>query len=40
MVAEGDRLVGIIALKDLRGLLAAKVDLEGESFHKSTPSHS
>jgi Zn-dependent protease/predicted transcriptional regulator len=40
MVAEGDRLVGIIAQKDLRGLLAAKVDLEGESFHKSTPSHS
>jgi Zn-dependent protease/predicted transcriptional regulator len=40
MVAEGDRLVGVIALKDLLGLLASKVDLEGEAFHQSTPAHS
>ena len=40
MVAEGDRLVGVIALKDLLSLLAAKVDLEGENFHPSTPAHS
>lgn len=32
MVAEGDRLVGVIALKDLLALLAAKVDLEGDAF--------
>lgn len=35
MVAEGDRLVGVIALKDLLALLAAKVDLEGDKFRSS-----
>lgn len=40
MVVEGDRLVGIIALKDLLGLLAAKVDLEGEGFRHYKPAHS
>ena len=39
MVAEGDHLVGIIALKDLLGLLASKVDLEGENFRHTTPAH-
>ncbi len=39
MVVEGDRLVGVIALKDLLGLLAAKVDLEGEDFHPYKPAH-
>jgi Zn-dependent protease/predicted transcriptional regulator len=32
IVAEGDRLVGIITLKDLLSLLAAKIDLEGGSL--------
>jgi len=32
MVVEGDRLVGIIALKDLLGFLSSKLDLEGRSF--------
>ncbi|HTQ57963.1 MAG TPA: site-2 protease family protein [Bryobacteraceae bacterium] len=32
MVTEGDRLVGVISLKDLLNLLAAKVDLEGDNF--------
>jgi CBS domain-containing protein len=40
MVAEGDRLVGVIALKDLLGLLAAKVDLEGQNFTNHSPAHS
>ena len=30
MVVEGDRLVGIITLKDLLGFLSVKLDLEGE----------
>jgi CBS domain-containing protein len=29
MVVEGDRLVGIIALKDILGFLSLKLDLEG-----------
>lgn len=29
MVTEGDRLVGVITLKDMMGLLAIKLDLEG-----------
>lgn len=29
MVVEGDQLVGVIALKDLLGLLSMKIDLEG-----------
>jgi Zn-dependent protease/predicted transcriptional regulator len=29
MVVEGDRLVGVISLKDMMGLLSIKVDLEG-----------
>jgi Zn-dependent protease len=33
MVAEGDHLVGVLALKDLLGLLAAKADLEGDNVH-------
>jgi len=37
MVAEGDRLVGVIALKDLLALLAAKVDLEGPNFTTTGP---
>jgi Zn-dependent protease/predicted transcriptional regulator len=37
MVAEGDRLVGVIALKDLLALLSAKVDLEGDAFRSSRP---
>lgn len=40
MVAEGDRLVGVISLKDLLGLLAAKVDLEGDNFHHYGPAES
>ena len=40
MVAEGDHLVGIIALKDLLNLFASKVDLEGENFRHVTPAHS
>jgi Zn-dependent protease/predicted transcriptional regulator len=40
MVTEGDRLVGVIALKDLLGLLAAKVDLEGETFRHYRAVHS
>ena len=28
MVTDGDRLIGIIALKDLLGLLSLKIDLE------------
>jgi len=40
MVAEGDRLVGVIALKDLLALLAAKVDLEGPNFGNHRPAHS
>ena len=31
MVVERDRLVGVIALKDLTGYLASKLDLEGDS---------
>jgi Zn-dependent protease/predicted transcriptional regulator len=30
MVADGDRLVAVIALKDLTGFLAAKLELEGD----------
>lgn len=37
MVAEDDHLVGVIALKDLLALLAAKVDLEGDKFRSSRP---
>jgi hypothetical protein len=40
MVAEGDRLVGVVALKDLLALLAAKVDLEGPNFSNHRPAHS
>ncbi len=29
MVVEGDRLVGVISLKDIMGLLSLKIDLEG-----------
>jgi predicted transcriptional regulator len=29
MVVEGDRLVGVITLKDMMGLLSLKIDLEG-----------
>jgi Zn-dependent protease len=36
MVAEGDHLVGVLSLKDLLGLLAAKTDLEGDNFR---PNH-
>jgi len=32
MVVEGDRLVGIIALKDLLGFLSLKLDLEGKQL--------
>jgi CBS domain-containing protein len=31
MVVDRDRLVGVIALKDLIGFLASKLDLEGDS---------
>lgn len=34
MVAEGDRLVGIITLKDLLRFLSLKMNLEGEDFKK------
>lgn len=30
MVVEGDRLAGVLSLKDLMGFLAMKIDLEGE----------
>ncbi len=35
MVVEGDRLVGIVTLKDLLGFLSLKFDLEGEDFKGS-----
>jgi len=38
MVVEGDRLVGIIALKDLLEFLSLKMDLEGSSIDKASPS--
>jgi Zn-dependent protease/CBS domain-containing protein len=37
MVAEGDHLVGVLSLKDLLGLLAAKTDLEGDNFRPNHP---
>jgi len=39
MVTEGDHLAGMISLKDMLGLLATKVDLEGGNFHHYTPAH-
>jgi signal-transduction protein with cAMP-binding, CBS, and nucleotidyltransferase domain len=30
MVVDGQRLVGIVSLKDLMGLLARKMELEGD----------
>jgi len=38
MVVEEDRLVGIIALKDLLEFLSLKMDLEGSSIDKASPS--
>jgi CBS-domain-containing membrane protein len=40
MVVEGDRLVAIVALKDLLGFLALKLDLEapGRDRHPPLPS--
>jgi len=40
MVAEGDRLVGIITLKDLMGMIAAKTELEGTNLPQSHPAAS
>ncbi|MGO4883459.1 MAG: site-2 protease family protein [Bryobacteraceae bacterium] len=39
MVTEGEHLVGVIALKDMLALLAAKMDLEGDRFRHYTPAH-
>lgn len=38
MVVEGDRLVAIVALKDLLGFLALKLDLEAMDRHPPLPS--
>jgi len=37
MVVEGERLVGIIALKDLLEFLSLKMDLEGGRIDKASP---
>jgi predicted transcriptional regulator len=36
LVVDGDRLVGIIALKDLMGFLALKLDLEEDTLEESS----
>ena len=39
MVTEGDHLLGVLALKDLMGMLAAKLDLEGRDLGHDHAAH-